>query len=78
VNVTINAVDATYNIVSISDGVMLTSTDENDDYGNGNTAFLSSGSAVIQVEFPDSSPDTLTATDTTNPSLTAGTQTFTP
>lgn len=75
VTVTVNAVDATYNIVSMSDSVTMTTTDPNDNFGAGPTLSLTGGTGTTQIEFPDSSPDTVTATDSN--SLT-GSQTFTP
>jgi hypothetical protein len=73
VNVTVNIVDADYNIVNTSDSAAVTSGPD-DVYGVSNIVTMTSGTGVIQIQINDS-PDTITATDAN--SLT-GSQTFTP
>jgi hypothetical protein len=74
--VTINAVDATWNLVNApGDSISVTTTDGNDlliEPGS-----LVSGTTTGQIDFGDPGSDTITATDTTNGAITAGTDTVT-
>src|SRR5439155_4112222 len=66
-SVTVNAVDANWNVVSTNDTVALTSTDAN--AGLPANSALVSGSKILSVTFKTAGSATLTASDSTNPSL---------
>ncbi len=74
VTVTVNAVDATWHLVSVSgDSVTLTSTDPL--FVPAGTGTITNGSAQVTVQFGSTSPPTytVTATDTTNTNIPAAT-----
>src|SRR5439155_422769 len=69
-NVTVNAVDANWNLISSTHTVGITTTDANDHPAN---AALSAGTATFAVTFKIAGSWTITATDITDGSKTANT-----
>jgi hypothetical protein len=72
--VTINAVDATFHIISnVTDALSFTSTDPTPAVFSPATPSLVSGTATTVIMFGAQGSWTITATDTTNPSIAPGT-----
>jgi hypothetical protein len=74
--ITVNEVDANFNIVSSSDNVALTTSAEDDSINTPNIS-LSNGTGTGTIVFGDTGPDTVTATDTSNTNILNGTNTVT-
>ena len=66
-NVTVNAVDANWNLINTNDSVAITSTDSN--AGLPANAALASGSKTFSVTLKTAGSATLTAADATHPAL---------
>jgi hypothetical protein len=75
-NVTVNAVDEFWNIVPSTDTINITSSDLSATLPA--DADLVNGSKTFSVTFNGGEPSTVTATDVTDPAITASTGTVTP